>query len=386
MSLIGLDLNATRVRAVGGPAEMPPRSLALDGRDNDLPLALSLEGRAIEIGRAGVGLCRRLPHLACVDFLAHLGGQRQWSAGRHRLDATAALTRIFQHLQARFADAQGIVLAVPSYLNRAQAGLLAQLAVQAKLPVLGSVATPLAVALAGQTEQSKPGDILVVDLDGQALTWTALTVDDRQIKVVGEQSLPQLSLRVWKDRLLNSIADRCIRHSRRDPRESAGAEQMLYEQFDGTLDAYRQGKVVELVIRASQWCQHLLVRPEELEGFCAALVRQTLEGMQTLQVALRADRPPRAVYVTTAAGRLPGLLTALQEHTGERTRVLLLAPDAVGLAAHRIATQIHGGSLSHGHRDVTIPGSWIQEPGSKSQGPGLRGQGPGKRGSFLGFG
>jgi hypothetical protein len=194
-----------------------------------------------------------------------------------------------------------------------------------------------------------------------------LSIDDRLFKVAGELVLPQLNLRAWKDRLLNTIADRCIRHSRRDPRESASAEQRLYEQLDGTLDAYHQGKVVELVIRASQWCQHLLLRPEELETYCTALVRQALEGMQTLQASLSRERPPRAAYVTMAAGRLPGFLTALQDHTGERTKIMLLAPDAVALAAHSIAAQIHANILPPGHRDVTLPG--IKSPGTTARSP-----------------
>ena len=51
MSLIGLELNGTRARAVIGPGEVPPRTLALDGKGSDLPMALSLENRRPEVGR-----------------------------------------------------------------------------------------------------------------------------------------------------------------------------------------------------------------------------------------------------------------------------------------------------------------------------------------------
>jgi hypothetical protein len=78
-TLIGLDLNATRARAVGGPAPAP-QGLPLDDRHGDLPAAVSLEGRSPEAGRAGVSACRRLPHLACVSFLPHLGEPRRWGA------------------------------------------------------------------------------------------------------------------------------------------------------------------------------------------------------------------------------------------------------------------------------------------------------------------
>src|SRR5947209_5631140 len=89
--LVGLDLNATRARAVHGPAQALPRLLPLATTADDLPMVLSLQGRQAEVGRAGAALCRLLPHLTCLDFLAHVGAPREWVAGRHRLDALKAL-------------------------------------------------------------------------------------------------------------------------------------------------------------------------------------------------------------------------------------------------------------------------------------------------------
>src|SRR5262249_7829855 len=115
MSLIGLDLNATRARALHGTAA-GPAPLALETGPAELPLAVSLQERTPVVGRAGLALARRLPHLACLDFLPHLGTPRQWCAGRHRLDAAAALGLVCQHLQPRFARATGIVLTLPAYV------------------------------------------------------------------------------------------------------------------------------------------------------------------------------------------------------------------------------------------------------------------------------
>src|SRR5262245_3029382 len=97
--VIGLDLNATRARAAVGAVETQPRALPLEGQSDELPLALSLENRHIEIGSPGLAICRRLPHLACFEFLASLGTDQQWSAGRHRLDASRALSVVFDHIR-----------------------------------------------------------------------------------------------------------------------------------------------------------------------------------------------------------------------------------------------------------------------------------------------
>jgi hypothetical protein len=81
MNLVGLDMNATQVRAVSGPTDMSPVPLPFGGNCLALPLAVSLQGRYPEVGRAGAALIRENPHLVCLDFLALLGNDRTWAAG-----------------------------------------------------------------------------------------------------------------------------------------------------------------------------------------------------------------------------------------------------------------------------------------------------------------
>src|SRR5262249_56877906 len=78
MTLVALDLNATRIRAACGASAAEARPQALDGKQPELPMALSLEARHPALGRAGTALCRRSPHLACLCFLPYLGQRREW--------------------------------------------------------------------------------------------------------------------------------------------------------------------------------------------------------------------------------------------------------------------------------------------------------------------
>ena len=71
--LIGVDMDASRVLAVAGMSGFPPQAVALDGKAYELPMAISLEGRTLGVGQAGLALARRLPHLVCHDFLPQLG-------------------------------------------------------------------------------------------------------------------------------------------------------------------------------------------------------------------------------------------------------------------------------------------------------------------------
>src|SRR5207253_9613136 len=78
MTLIGLDLNATRVRAVQGPPQNVPMILPLNGNHDELPVAISLEERTLAVGAAGNVLRRQKSYLACLDFLGHLGTRKEW--------------------------------------------------------------------------------------------------------------------------------------------------------------------------------------------------------------------------------------------------------------------------------------------------------------------
>src|SRR5262245_7146316 len=109
MPLLGLDLNASRARAVRGPAGAVPRAMTLENDRRELHLAVSLEGRKPALGRAGVEISRKSPHLVCRNFLSRLGEDRPfvWKAGRHSLDAAAATKLLFDRLASASWGVQG---------------------------------------------------------------------------------------------------------------------------------------------------------------------------------------------------------------------------------------------------------------------------------------
>jgi len=377
--LVGIDVDATRARAVHGPGRQTPRSLPLEENHEDLPMVVSLEGRRPLVGRAGASLCRRSPHLACHDFLAHLGERREWNAGRHRLDPAKAAAVVLEQLQTLCSTAQGIVLALPAYLTRTQVALLPPLAKKARMPLLGSVRAPLASAFAAYTSEPWSGLALVVDADDHVLTATTVVADGAQLCIHATQAWPQLSLRAWKARLLDMVAERCIRQSRRDPRDSAVTEQSLYDQLEDAFDTAAQGKMVELLIQTTHWYQNLFLRPEEFVTFCERNVRQVIDGIQTMLTSSSTRDVVRSVLVTRAAERLPGLLPALQEYVrdfvpaavepdpsddfgedllqgaGGPGRVTVIPADGVARAAHHLADRIQRGEVPRGHLDLSIP-------------------------------
>jgi hypothetical protein len=362
MTLAGLDLNATCARAVGGPEGLPPRVLSLDDGATTagaLPLALSLQGRHAEVGQAGAGLCREFPHLVCLDFLAHLGTDRFWTAGRHRLTATTALALVLDCLRPALANVKALSVALPAYLNEAQAALVMTQARKAKLPVVGSVAAPLALALAAYAEKPWAGLAVLVDADDHALTWTILKASPDKLQILDGKTVPHLNLRVWKGYLLDAIADCCIHHSRRDPRDSGSAEQLLYDQLDDVFEAVAQHQLVEVIIRATSWCQNLILQPRQVGLFCAPLVQEAAEEVGTAFASALLGTMS-VVLVSAAVGRLPGLVGALQEAVGDRVPVQVLPPDATARAGWELAGHFLRGAgrhwaPSHEHLMASLP-------------------------------
>jgi hypothetical protein len=377
-ALIGIELNGTCARAVHGPGQLLPSSLSLDGSHGELPMILSLEGRHPQLGRIAAGLSRLAPHLTCTGFLAALGEPRIWSIGRHRIDSAKALALVLQHMQPACTGTGGLVWTLPAYLTAAQVTLLPPLAEKARLPLLGSLRSPLAVALAAYPAAPWSGVALVVDADDHAFSAATVVADGDQLWIHAAQSWPNLSLGAWKSRLLDAVAERCIRQSRRDPRDSAPAEQSLYEQLETVLDNGDQGRMIELLIQTPHWYQNLLLRGEELVAICARQVRQVLEGVQALLETSAVRDGVRAVLMTRAAGRLPGLVAGLETYSrkpvscsdidplgdfGESllpessgpSGITVLAADAAARAAHEIAVRIYRGELPRGHLDLAVP-------------------------------
>jgi hypothetical protein len=77
--------------------------------------------------------------------------------------------------------------------------------------------------------------------------------------------------------------------------------------------------------------------------------------VKELLAATALPAPPRAVWLTHAAGRLPGLVRAIHPNTPEGTAVEVLPPDAVALAAAGLVPRWLAAELRRPHRDAVIP-------------------------------
>ena len=381
---VGIDLTASRARAVsagGGKV----RSLLLDDPAEELVLFLACDRRAPEPGRAGYALCRSLPHAVCSNFLPSLAQSREFRAGRHTLSPETALEVVFGKLRGPVAaESDAVALTLPMYLAPNQVAKAVVAATRAKLPLKGTAAAPLAVAAAraAMVLAGKPvaptaegvvplrpnaggaASVVVIDADEFALSAAVVAVERDLAKLVASAAWPRVGVKAWKDRLLDAIADRCVRLCRRDPRDSADAEQALFEQLDDALDRARAGQRVSLTVRTAHWYQDVIQQPDEFDGYCAALCHAAADAVRELVAGQ--SLPPRAVWLTHAAGRLPGLAKAVHQATPEGTAVDVLQPGAVAHAAAALVPRWLAGDLPRTHLDSVLPFPPVSSPRSSS--------------------
>ena len=116
-----------------------------------------------------------------------------------------------------------------------------------------------------------PSWVVVVDADEYALSAAAVAVEPGGVAVAGGGFWPRLSLKGWADRLLDALSDRCVRQCRRDPRDSADAEQAVFEQLPAVLDQWHAGRPAAVAVRADRWYQDLHPTPDDAAGWCDAL-------------------------------------------------------------------------------------------------------------------
>lgn len=378
---VGIDLTASRVRAVGVGTKAHP--LVLDDPDAELALFISGERRTVDIGRAGIALCRRAPHLVCSNFLPALASAREWLIGRHPLIAEAALGLIFDKIRGPVsAETDAVAMSLPVYLGPAQVTRVGITAGRSKLPLKGTAVGALALvadraaAILGSKPAvevpdapdpmdadwvvplhpapSGPGAVVVIDADEYAVSASVVTVEHDRVRMGASAVWPRLAVKAWKDRLLDAIADRCVRLCRRDPRDSAEAEQLLFDQLDDALDRARAGQRMSICVRTAHWFQDVVQQPEEFEAHCAALARLAGDSIRDFTNSVGLAEPPRAVWLTDSAARLPGFVRAVHANTPEGTSVEVLVPNAVASATAALVPRWLTGELPRVHLDSVI--------------------------------
>jgi hypothetical protein len=386
MSLVGLDLNSSRVRGVGSNGRQPPQPLALEREAIEFPLALSLESRTPTPGQAALKLLRSRPHRTCIDFLPHLGTARVWTAARGRLTAEDALKLCLSSLGRSLNRVVGMGFCLPPYLDPVQVQLLYHICHSHKISLYGSISVPLAAVLArllADPAPLEPSIVLVVDVDGYALTWNLVDATSGEVSLLQTQVSPGLSRSVWLRRLGDGIAARFIRQCRHDPREEADTDQALYDQILPMLSREAKPTYLPVGLQGATWSSHLMVPSEDLVGFVGSCLQQTAAELDSILHGAQRWGGVGTALITGSAAALPGLTDLVRSRLQRESlavsdeadygdaivqaigddRVRELSDDALALAAFELASRVQAGQLARGpHESLSVPTAGAAPP------------------------
>ncbi len=358
---------ATAVTLAGTPR---PVSLG-EGGSLELPLVVRLDPRPLSAG--GLNLVRAAPHRVCTNYLGQLGEARHWQSGKLSVTPDQAARVTLDAIRVKLADAPAVALGLPATLSPAQVK---------HLPVVGSVAVPLALAAARALRLLSPPDdaspelgeefapagtrplpagravVLVVECDEFALSVSRVAVNPGSVSLAAHAAWPRLSRKVLTDRLIDGLSDRCVRLCRRDPRDTASAEQMLFDQLDAALDFARTWQGTTVPVRSEHWFQDIPVRPGDLAQMAKPLTELAAGALRKFVADSPDTLPPAAVWLTHGAARWPGLAEALHKAVPEQTAVCALSALAPAEAVAALLPRMLAGEIGrpHAEREIATAG------------------------------
>lgn len=334
---VGVSLTASSARAVQLPhGAGRPKLLPLGESSDELHLACGL-ARPLRVG--ATDQLRRAPHLVATNYLSQLGTPRQWQVGRAVVTPEDALTAALALVAARLGGAEALALVLPPTLTPGQVKSVARLAGESGLAARAVASAPLATAARHLDPEEHAGDeVVVVDCDDYALTATRLRHDGEFVRQDSAAAFCDLSAKLWGDRLVDALADRCVRLCRRDPRDSAATEQSLYDQIHPGLERARAGLATKLTVRHDRWVQDLSATPADWDALASILASESARRLG--EFARRGS--PRAVWLTHEAARLPGLLARLAAELPAAVVVSVLPAAAAAESAAALAARPPG--------------------------------------------
>lgn len=225
----------------------------------------------------------------------------------HLSAADLASRQLEQMWAAAGGSGDGLVIAVPAYMEGASLSLLLGIASELQLPVSALVDA----AVAATRREYRNAVPVHVDVSLHATTLTRLAQTE-QVEVERVEVLRDCGLHVLYDAWINAVAEAFVRQSRFDPLHTAESEQMLYNKIAGWLAEAARAESIVLALTHRGMSHEAEVESLALIGAAAPWYQQIASKLRALY---RAGETP-AIQVTDRVARLPGLADMLNARVG----------------------------------------------------------------------
>lgn len=241
---------------------------------------------------------------------------------RHLTAADLASRQLEQMWQKRAQGADGLVVAVPPYMQSANLGLFLGIAGEMDIPVIALVDAAVAA-----TRREYQGAVPVhVDMSLHTTSLTRLSQAGRA-QVERTEQIDSCGVYALYDTWINAVAEAFVRQSRFDPLHTGETEQLLLNRLGGWLLEASTREQVELHIEYGGRNYNASMDSLRLVD-AAAPVYQLIASK--LRALFRAEDTP-AVQISDRVSRMPGLADMLKARVGGE--IFVLEPGAAARGA-----------------------------------------------------
>ena len=256
---------------------------------------------------------------------------------RHLSAADLVSRQLEQTWQKVGSGADGIVVAVPAYLDKQKLSLLLGIVAELKIPVVAMVDA----AIAATRREYKAAVPVHVDLSLHSALLTRVGQGD-QAQVERSAIVEDCGVMVLQDAWLDLVAESFVQQSRFDPLHTAETEQMLQDRLPDWLAAASSGDSVSLEIEYRGISHHAEIESLEFVAAAAPVYHNIVSNLRALY---RAEDSP-ALQLSNRAARMPGLADILTARVGGEIYLLEPGATARGLLSRCRDMQVGDAAVS----------------------------------------
>ncbi|NNL78059.1 MAG: FHA domain-containing protein [Desulfobacterales bacterium] len=342
MSLIGLELSDAGIIAAAGE---PARLLEVDGQATESSgFALPQKGGVL-VGKAAESQAHIFPRQTLNGFWDQLNIEPikalgQYSLQNHAEIAYNHLALIWQHIQ-KHGDT--IVMAVPSFYDREQLGLILGITGELSMPLRGFIPQ----ALSASSQEYPDNMHLHLDIHLHRIEVIYLkqeknyTIEDSL--TAADKGLIQL-YRDW----VETIAKKFVGKTRFDPLHQAASEQELYDRLPEVLSHFQHHPSMVFEISAAAASYSITLKRDLITRKVESIYKQLVRLISKIRKKHGKDKSPLTLQLTHRLTRLPGLKEKLATVKGAQIIELDQGAAALGVLGiwNRISKQSNGEGVS----------------------------------------
>ena len=327
MTMIGLEINDSGILAAGGS---PPKLLDLDGQVQESPGFALPQNKGLLVGKTAENKAHLFPRQILNHFWDQLNTEKLSQPGKYAPHNHAEI--VYRHLSLIWQNLQPhgdeIVMAVPSFYDREQLGLILGIAQELGMPVKGFI--PQALAASSYVSPEKM--LLYLDIHLHRIEVTYLEQAEhltiRDSATTSDKGLLHL-YREWVD----TIAQEFVRTTRFDPFHQAASEQELYDRLPGSLSHLKHNPSMIFEISGGATSYSITIERDLIIRKAESVYAEILRLIKRMQHKRGKGPSPLALQLSHRLCRLPGCkerLTTIKDaqiHDLDRGAAAGVAPE-----------------------------------------------------------